>query len=245
MSLRQIVLDTETTGLEVEQGHRLIEVGCVEMRNRRLTGNTFHYYINPEREIDAGAQEVHGISLAQLLDKPKFGEISAALWKFLAGAELIIHNATFDMGFLNAEFKRTGMTQRLDQVCTVLDTLPLARHLHPGQRVNLDALCKRYSIDNSHRELHGALMDARLLADVYLAMTGGQVTLGLAAESSAAETASEHADFVDAFGTATAPLRVIRASADELAAHQARLQTVKKKAGKCLWSEDLPAPPAG
>lgn len=239
MSERQIILDTETTGLEVSQDHRIIEIGCVEMRNRRPTGQNWHQYLNPERAIDAGAQEVHGIGIEQLLDKPCFRDIARQLWDYLEGAQLVIHNAAFDIGFLNAEFARAGFKQRIDEVCTVLDTVALARQLHPGQKVNLDALCRRYSIDNSHRELHGALMDARLLADVYLAMTGGQVTMSLAAEAlGAAAAATESGETLPG---EDAPLRVLRASEAELAAHVARLKTVQKKSGgKLLWTSELP-----
>lgn len=234
---RQIILDTETTGLEANLGHRIIEVGCVEMRSRRITGNNFWTYLNPEREIDAAAQEVHGISRQFLADKPKFADIAGQLWKYIEGAELVIHNASFDIGFLNAEFARLGHG-RVEEVCKVTDTLLMARQMHPGQKASLDALCKRYSIDNSGRNLHGALLDAQLLAEVYLAMTGGQATLGLDAGPSTAK-----ANFVvqdkDAI-SAVLPLRVIRADEDELQAHRERLMAVQKKSGgKCTWSSDL------
>ena len=175
---RQIVLDTETTGLDPKQGHRIIEVGCVELINRQLTGRHFHYYLNPEREIEAEAMKVHGITNEFLLDKPKFSQIVEELFTFIKGAELIIHNAAFDVNFLNHEFRLTGGGWgAIADHCTVFDTLTNARQLHPGQKNNLDALCKRYSIDNSQRDLHGALLDAQILARVYLAMTGGQVNL--------------------------------------------------------------------
>ncbi len=235
---RQIILDTETTGLEANLGHRIIEVGCVELRSRRATGNNFWTYINPEREIDAAAQEVHGISLQFLADKPKFADIAEQLWKYLDGAELIIHNASFDIGFLNAEFGRLGHG-RVDAACKVTDTLMMARQMHPGQKANLDALCKRYSIDNSGRNLHGALLDAQLLAEVYLAMTGGQATLGLDAGPVATER-RDSAGEIDAVA-ASLPLHVIRADEDELKAHRERLKSVQKKSGKCFWSDDLPA----
>lgn len=181
MSQRQVVLDTETTGLEPEQGHRIIEIGCVELVDRRFTHNNFHYYLNPDREIDAGAIEVHGITNESLRDKPRFAEILEPLIRYLEGAELIIHNAAFDTGFLDSEFERAGAGElRTESMCTVVDSLQLARRLHPGQRNSLDALCKRYGIDNSQRTLHGALLDAEILADVYLAMTGGQTALNLA-----------------------------------------------------------------
>src|SRR5690349_11934584 len=178
--MRQVVFDTETTGLEHSAGHRVIEIGCVEIVNRRPTGRRFHRYLNPEREIDAGALAVHGIELAQLQNAPRFAEIADELVAFISGAELIIHNAPFDVGFVDAEFARLPGTPRtVASLCRVLDTLALARSLHPGQRNSLDALCKRYSVDNSKRDLHGALLDAGILVDVYLAMTGGQSALAL------------------------------------------------------------------
>src|SRR5579862_8375553 len=182
--MRQIVLDTETTGLEVEQQHRVIEIGCVELVNRRLTGRTYHQYLNPERDIDEGAQQVHGLSRETLTKQPRFGEVHAEFLEFIRDAELIIHNAPFDVAFLNAELARLdGGAPGIAERCKVLDTLALARQMHPGQRNSLDALCKRYSVDNSRRDYHGALLDARLLAEVYLAMTGGQATLVLSAET--------------------------------------------------------------
>jgi DNA polymerase-3 subunit epsilon len=184
--MRQIVLDTETTGLEVSQGHRIIEVGCIELVNRRVTGNHWHYYFNPDREVDAGAFDVHGISNEFLQDKPGFADLAAEFHGYVNGAELVIHNAAFDVGFLNHELSLLDVPlQPLEECCTVLDTLMLARQKHPGQKNNLDALCKRYDIDNSQRSLHGALLDARILADVYLAMTGGQTSLGLEADNAA------------------------------------------------------------
>jgi DNA polymerase-3 subunit epsilon len=181
--MRQIVLDTETTGLEVSLGHRIIEIGCIELLDRRVTGNHWHYYFNPQREVDAGAYEVHGISNEFLQDKNRFAELAEDFYEYVRGAELIIHNAAFDVGFLNHEMTLLQTShQPLEEICSVLDTLLLARQKHPGQKNNLDALCKRYDIDNSQRSLHGALLDARILADVYLAMTGGQTSLGLDAE---------------------------------------------------------------
>ena len=180
---RQVVLDTETTGLSTADDHRIIEIGCVELVNRRLTGKTFHQYINPEREIDSGAIEVHGITNESLADKPKFVEIVDDFMQFIEGAELVIHNAAFDVGFLDHELtKLPDEARRIKESCTILDTLKLARDKHPGQKNNLDALCRRYEVDNSNRELHGALLDAEILADVYLAMTGGQVSMSLAAD---------------------------------------------------------------
>src|SRR5882757_11032265 len=239
--MRQIVLDTETTGLEPELGHRIIEIGCVELVNRRPTGRTFHKYLNPERAIDEGALAVHGISRADLEGKPKFAEIVEELLLFIDGAELVIHNAAFDTAFLDAELARIeGQVRTIAKLCRVLDTLALARSMHPGQRNNLDALCKRYSIDNSRRELHGALLDARILADVYLAMTGGQAALALA-ESTASGGAGGAGQTIRALVRPSIPLVVISANEDELAAHAAMLAVIAKASGgKCLW----PAAPA-
>ncbi len=235
--MRQIVLDTETTGLEVTAGHRVIEIGCVELLNRRSTGRHFHRYLNPERDIDAGAQAVHGISRARLEQEPRFAEIAAELLEFVSGAELIIHNAPFDLGFLDAELARlTGDVRRLASVCTVLDTLVLAREMHPGQRNSLDALCKRYQVDNSRRELHGALLDARILADVYLAMTGGQSSLALAEAPAALD---ENGAANVKLQRPVAGLKVMRASAVELAAHEKMLDMLtKSSAGACVWRSD-------
>lgn len=185
---RQIVLDTETTGLEHRQGHRIIEIGCVELINRKLTGNNYHVYLNPEREIDQGAIEVHGITNEFLQDKSLFADVHQELFDYLKGAELVIHNAAFDVGFLDAEYERiTQPTPPIAEACGVHDTLLQARKMFPGQRNDLDSLCRRYEINNSHRELHGALLDAEILADVYLAMTGGQTTLSLDAKTGSAE----------------------------------------------------------
>jgi DNA polymerase-3 subunit epsilon len=235
---RQVVLDTETTGLSTADDHRIIEIGCVEVINRRLTGETFHQYINPMREIDAGALEVHGISSEFLADKPKFTEISKDFMQFIAGAELIIHNAAFDVGFLNHELAKLAQeTRRITDICTVLDTLKLARDKHPGQKNNLDALCKRYEIDNSNRELHGALLDAEILADVYLAMTGGQVSLSLAVEEATNRTSELQTNKVKI--KTRAPLRVIKASDEELVAHEESLKRLQKvSGGQCVWLLD-------
>lgn len=234
---RQIILDTETTGLEVDLGHRIIELGCIELRNRRPTQNNLHRYFNPEREIDAGAIKVHGITNERVAREPTFAALAAQVWEYLEGAELIIHNASFDVGFLNAEFARAGITRKLDEVCEITDTVSMARRLHPGQKVNLDALCKRYNVDNSNREFHGALLDARLLADVYLAMTGGQSMLVLDDEAGGQARRSR---FAELLGASDASLPVLPASAEEQAAHQARLKKIAGK-GKCLWRGDLPA----
>jgi len=234
-SQRQIVLDTETTGLSTADDHRIIEIGCVELVNRRLTGETFHQYINPQRAIDAGAMEVHGITNESLADKPVFADIAADFLRFIEGAELIIHNAAFDVGFLNHEFGKLGKSPQIEDVCSVLDTLKLARDKHPGQKNNLDALCKRYGVDNSNRELHGALLDAEILADVYLMMTGGQVSLSLAAEQFEPQHDIEQNDLTTAERPRTA-LKVIQADAAELAAHQAMLEKLQASSeGNCVW----------
>lgn len=234
--MRQIVLDTETTGLEPGLGHRVIEIGCVELHNRRHTGRTFHRYLNPERDIDEGALAVHGISRAELDDQPRFGAIVEELLEFLGGAELVIHNAAFDVAFLNAELARLpGETRQVAELCQVLDTLALARELHPGQRNSLDALCKRYDVDNSRRELHGALLDARILADVYLAMTGGQGALALSdAERDARGTDGARAGRTLVRGAEV--LHVVCADEAELGAHEAMLALINKvSGGRCVW----------
>jgi DNA polymerase-3 subunit epsilon len=231
--MRQIVLDTETTGLEVELQHRVIEIGCVELVNRRLTGRTYHQYLNPERDIDEGAQQVHGLTRERLTREPTFSQVHPEFLDFVRDAELIIHNAPFDVAFLNAELARVEFAQRVNDLCRVLDTLALARQMHPGQRNNLDALCKRYSVDNSHRDYHGALLDARILAEVYLAMTGGQAMFTLSAESDTPRSRARQA----------APGRlgglriiVIRANEDEMAAHEHVLALLDKASGgKTVW----------
>lgn len=239
---RQIILDTETTGLEVGEGHRVIEIGCVELVNRRVTSRNFHHYLNPDRAIDPGAQEVHGISIEFLADKPRFGDIARELVEYLRGAELVIHNAAFDVGFLDRELELAGYGERLAQMCTIVDTVSMARRMFPGQKANLDALCKRYGVDNSNRDLHGALLDARLLADVYLAMTGGQSALLLDRETSGTAAAPTLEGLRELFGSEGAPLKVIRASDSELAAHLERLAGIDKKSGgKLIWKDELPA----
>lgn len=235
--MRQIVLDTETTGIEPREGHRIIEIGCVEVVNRRLTGNHFHVYINPQREIEREAIEVHGITNEFLADKPKFAEVATDFINFIRGAQLVIHNAAFDVGFMDHEFglNRPTASVKTADICTVLDTLLMARKLHPGQKNNLDALCKRYGIDNSHRELHGALLDAEILADVYLIMTGGQTNLNLAGkQSDASEQGGEAIRRLKRNGE---KLKIIRATADELAQHEARLDIIEKSSGECLWRQ--------
>ncbi|MCB1801319.1 MAG: DNA polymerase III subunit epsilon [Gammaproteobacteria bacterium] len=235
-AVRQIVLDTETTGLEPEQGHRIIEIGCVELVERRLTGNNFHIYLQPDREIDAAAIEVHGITNEFLADKPRFADTVEDLMDYLRGAQLVIHNAPFDVGFLDAELARISGAGNIAAHCTVLDTLVLARKKHPGQRNSLDALCGRYDVDNSRRDKHGALLDAEILADVYLAMTGGQTALSLDAD-----TARD--DAVTATGVGMRPvqragltLRVVTATTEELAAHEARLDAIAASTGgEVVW----------
>ena len=228
---RQIVLDTETTGLEPSQGHRVIEIGCVELINRRLTGNNYHQYLQPDREIDEGALQVHGISNEFLKDKPRFSDVVDDLMSYLKGAELVIHNAPFDVGFLDHELKLVANGHGvIADHCTVTDTLVMARKMHPGQKNNLDALCKRYDVNNTQRDLHGALLDAEILSEVYLRMTGGQV--GLALDS---EQVTEKEDGIASpsrISSDRAPLRVINASKDELSAHAAFL---KKMGDNCLW----------
>jgi DNA polymerase-3 subunit epsilon len=235
--MRQIILDTETTGLEPSEGHRVIEVGCVELVNRRLTGNHFHQYLQPDREIDESAIEVHGITNEFLADKPRFADVADEFLDFIKGAELIIHNAPFDVGFINHEFSRLGAKWgKVSDYCQVLDTLVMARELHPGQRNSLDALCKRYDIDNSSRTLHGALLDSEILADVYLAMTGGQASLLLDSETEAGS--SEKQVVRVSLDKERPALRIIRAADDELAAHENYLDVVTKSAGvTALWRE--------
>lgn len=234
--MRQIVLDTETTGLEASQGHRIIEIGCVELVNRKLTGNHYHQYINPHREIDQGAIEVHGITNDFLADKPEFAAIADAFIEFVTGAELIIHNAPFDMGFLNAELDRLpGHKGELEALCSVIDTLVMARTKHPGQRNSLDALCQRYEVDNSQRDLHGALLDAEILADVYLAITGGQTALQLS-ESGNDATGQVRAEKIIRLPEGRAKLPVIEASEDERIQHEEQLDAIAKASGgKVLW----------
>lgn len=235
--MRQVVLDTETTGLEPSQGHRIIEIGCVELVNRKLTGRHYHQYINPDREVEAGAIEVHGITNEFLADKPKFEQIADDFFEFIDGAELVIHNAPFDVGFIDHEFGKLKKNPgKVAKHCSVVDTLIMARQKHPGQRNNLDALCQRYGVDNSQRDLHGALLDAEILADVYLLMTGGQTNLLLSDDQNASQGSA---------GTTTAgnnkkfhgiDLKVIHASDAEIAAHNERLEEIQKASdGNCQW----------
>lgn len=234
--MRQVVLDTETTGIDPAKGHRIIEIGCVELVDRKLTGNHFHVYINPERVVEQEAIEIHGITNDFLTDKPVFSQIVDEFIAFIQGAQLVIHNAPFDVGFMDAEFSRirpnVGLT---NDYCSVLDTLQLAREMRPGQKNNLDALCRAYDVDNSSRDFHGALLDAEILADVYLMMTGGQTALNLASHGKDNENGSErvaHQPVVD-----RPALKVLRATADEEAQHKARLARVKEEGGHCLWQD--------
>ena len=228
---RQIVLDTETTGLDPKTGHRVIEIGCVELRERRLTGNNLHLYLQPDREIDFQAIEVHGITNEFLVDKPRFADVAAELKAYLQGAELLIHNAPFDVGFLESEFSIIGDEFPLESICTVTDTLAMARKMYPGQRNSLDALCKRLGVNNGHRTLHGALLDSEILSDVYLTMTGGQTALSLDSERSASETTNE---VVVALQTDN--LVVVHADESELAAHEAWLAKLEAQGG-CVWTK--------
>jgi len=233
---RLVVLDTETTGLNPQEGHRIIEIGCVELINRRLTGKRFHVYINPDRAIDAGAIEVHGITNEFLDDKPRFKDVYEDFIAFINGAELIIHNAPFDVGFINAEFSKLGnQTADVNGLCQVFDTLTYARKKHPGQRNSLDALCKRYGIDNSHRDLHGALLDAEILADVFLMMTGGQASL-LDENQSKTENIQVTVQPIRSI-TNRPKLKVIPSNDDEINAHQQRLEAIEKASGGCLWNK--------
>ncbi|MFJ4145154.1 DNA polymerase III subunit epsilon [Pseudomonas sp. NPDC089734] len=239
---RSVVLDTETTGMPVTDGHRIIEIGCVELIGRRLTGRHFHVYLQPDRESDEGAIGVHGITNEFLVGKPRFAEVADEFFEFIKGAQLIIHNAAFDVGFINNEFALMGAHDKSDiaQHCSVLDTLLMARERHPGQRNSLDALCKRYGVDNSGRELHGALLDSEILADVYLAMTGGQTSLSLAGHgsdgSSQSEGGANRGSEIRRLSADRQQARIIRATESELAEHEARMAIIAKAAGApALW----------
>jgi len=234
--MRQIIVDTETTGLEPTQGHRIIEIGCVEIINRRLTGNHYHQYLQPDRGIDDAAIEVHGITSEFLAGKPRFPEIVDDFMNFINGAELVIHNAPFDIGFLNHELRLCGTEwQNIADYCSVVDTLTLARTLHPGQKNSLDALCRRYDIDNSQRTLHGALLDAEILADLYLVITGGQSSLLL---DGVADQASGQGEAVRRLAKDRPVLKVIAASNHEIELHKQRLATISQgNGGKCMWEE--------
>lgn len=238
MKLRQIALDTETTGLDPNKGHRVIEIGCVELIDRRLTGNNFHVYINPDRDIDEGALKVHGITQDFLADKPLYRDVHQHFFDYINGAQLVIHNAAFDIGFINAEFKRLAKNlKNVETHCSVVDTLLLARKLHPGQKNNLDALCKRYYIKNEHRVLHGALLDAEILAHVYLAMTGGQTNLFSENKFAQAGGEAEQTKLNQLLQT-PCETKVVYANEQELAEHKARIEALASKTDKnCLWSK--------
>ena len=228
--MRQVVLDTETTGLEVSQGHRIIEIGCVEIVDRKLTGRHYHQYIKPQRAIDQGALEVHGITEEFLADKPLFARIADEFLDFIRGSELVIHNAPFDIGFMEAEFKLLDPTSAsVSSYCKITDSLQLARSKHPGQRNNLDALCQRYAVDNSSRTLHGALLDAEILADVYLLMTGGQTSLGLSADDMGAGAGLSNNSEIRRLAEERPALRVIKPSENELISHEARLDVLSER----------------
>lgn len=232
--MRQIVFDTETTGLDTRDGHRIIEIGAVELIDRRLTGRTFHQYINPDRVIDKGAIAVHGITNESLKDKPRFGEIVDDLMKYFEGAELIAHNAAFDVGFLNYELMLCSSSWRkLELHCQILDTLSIAKQLHPGQRNSLDALCRRYSVDNSGRKFHGALLDAELLADVYVFMTGGQAQLFNESASDDKSSQEKNAQLDRILGVSE--LKVLYADQGEIEKHEAKIEAIKKASGLALW----------
>ena len=236
--MRQVVLDTETTGISVSAGNRVIEIGCVELLDRRPTGRIFHRFLNPDRDSEPGALRVHGRTTEFLSDKPRIAEVVDEFLDFIRGAELVIHNAEFDLGFLDAELERCGADygRMLDHAAGVVDTLLLARELYPGQRVSLDLLCKRFGIDNSHRELHGALIDAELLLDVYIGLTSGQYDLALGANEPALPKTGRAAVAAE-----VRQVRVVRASAAELALHAARLAQLERASGQRLWPDDVPA----
>ena len=236
--MRQIVLDTETTGLETSQDHRIIEIGCVELVNRKLTGRHYHQYINPQREVDEGAMQVHGISDEFLADKPLFADVVDDFLAFVGDSELVIHNAPFDVGFIDHELaKLPDQSKSIGNRCGIIDTLVLARQKHPGQKNNLDALCKRYAVDNSQRELHGALLDAEILADVYLLMTGGQVKLNINDQTNPDVGAISGDASVRRLSADRQPLKVIRASQSELASHRKKLEAIKSASGQCVWQD--------
>jgi DNA polymerase III subunit epsilon len=234
--MRQIVLDTETTGISIKNGNRMIEIGCVELVNRRLTGNHYHQYLQPDWEVEAGALKVHGISNEFLMDKPRFGEVVDEFLAYIDGAELIIHNAPFDVGFINHELAllKKGH-EKIDQQCSIIDTLVMARDVYPGQKNNLDALCKRLSVNNTHRQLHGALLDSEILASVYLAMTGGQTSLAFEQASTSAEKTVEQNTVIST--VIQSDLIVIRANEAELAEHEKYLDMLDKFSGQSVWRQ--------
>ena len=229
--MRQVVLDTETTGINPQLGHRIIEIGCVELIDRKLTGKHYHTYVNPERMVEAEAIGVHGITNEFLVDKPLFQDVAQEFYEYIKGSELVIHNAAFDVGFINHEFNLlVSKIKPVEEYCEVLDTLAMARKKHPGQKNNLDALCRRYGINNSHRELHGALLDAEILADVYLLLSGGQTALLLDKEGGGSGASGRRRISSDRL-----PLNIVRATDEEMQAHQEYLESVKKSAGALVW----------
>ena len=237
--MRQIVLDTETTGLEVANEHRIIEIGAVEIVNRRLTGRHFHQYVNPGREIDPGASDVHGITTDFLIDKPSFSKIIDDFLAFIGDDTLIIHNAAFDLGFLNNELKLLDKNfLPLEGKHEVIDTLTLARKKHPGQKTNLDALCRRYAVDNSSRSLHGALLDSEILADVYLLMTGGQVDMNIGQEAQSEYDQNNISEKTKKIDKDRKPIKVVFASSEELISHEKNLQDIEDSSGICVWKEN-------
>ncbi|KTD82317.1 DNA polymerase III subunit epsilon [Legionella waltersii] len=233
--MRQVILDTETTGIGPEQGHRVIEIGCVELIDRKITGKHYHVYLNPERKVDDGAFRVHGISTEFLKDKPLFADVVSEFLQFIEGAELIIHNAAFDLGFLNSELRHVKWNRQIEDYCRIIDTLALARDKHPGQRNSLDALCKRYDIDHFNRDLHGALLDAEILAFVYLAMTGGQSSLFIEADTMSGQGKKKKQEIVAL--NIKNPV-VIQADHEEIRLHREFIQLLTKKSGKNYWSDD-------
>lgn len=245
--MRQIVMDTETTGIDPREGHRIIEIGGIELVNRRFTGRTYHQYVNPERNIEPDAIEIHGITNERVADEPVFAKIADELWEFMRGAQLVIHNAPFDVGFFDHEFKLLKAARGepvlgpVAEHCSVLDTLKMARKMHPGQRNSLDALCKRYDIDNGQRVLHGALLDSEILAEVYLAMTGGQTALSLAGNDSSDSRESGGASGLRRIERHGVPLTVLKPTDAEWESHQQRLEQIRQSAGQCHW-DSLAAP---
>ncbi|HCG37761.1 MAG TPA: DNA polymerase III subunit epsilon [Pseudomonas sp.] len=238
--MRSVVLDTETTGMPVTDGHRIIEIGCVEVIGRRLTGRHYHVYLQPDREVDEGAIAVHGITNEFLVDKPRFRDIADEFFEFIKDAQLVIHNAAFDLGFINNEFALLGQQERAEITdhCSVLDTLLMARERHPGQRNSLDALCKRYGVDNSGRDLHGALLDAEILADVWLTMTGGQTNLSLAGDGESSDGGRPQPTPIRPLPADRPRTAVLRATEEEVAAHMARMAAIEKAAGAApLWAQ--------
>lgn len=229
--MRQIVLDTETTGIDPAEGHRIIEIGCVELMERQPTGRHYHVYINPEREVEAEAISIHGITNEFLADKPLFASVADEFFEFIKGAELVIHNAAFDVGFMDSEFSRLKSKRKTTEHCGIVDSLAIARKKHPGQKNNLDALCKRYGVDNSNRELHGALLDAEILAEVYLLLTGGQTALSLDANSDGAGGEPG----IRRVSDTRKPLPIVSASAEEEAAHEEFMTVLAAKAGDTIW----------